>query len=206
MREEWIVLVAAMAGMLAGGAMTFRYAIRAGQVSGERILQAQLLSAEQRLKMRLEAEAERRLHEKLEESYGKLMGWFFELDMVVDSVWIGIHSTDQEIIEETRTTLDKWPWVTLKPPQYVASTQQYWSVAVRDLIEKFYGDTVDFVRFAQIVIRSVDDSKGGDDVKDRAMEKVWEGRGKLRESIAKIREQAGVELMHPERDLWQSIR
>ncbi|MFI0805271.1 hypothetical protein [Amycolatopsis lurida] len=198
--------MAAMAGMLAGGAMTFRYAIRAGQASGERSLQAQLLSAEQGLKMRLEAEARRRMQEKLEESYGKLMGWFFELDMVVDSVWIGIHSTDQEIIEETRMTLHKWPWVTLKPPQYVASTQQYWSVAVRDLIEKFYGDTVDFVKFAQIVIRSVDDAKDGDDVKDQAMEKVWEGRGKLRESIAKIREQAGVELMHPERDLWQSIR
>lgn len=206
MREEWIVFIAALAGMLAGGAMTFRYAIRAGQASVERSLQAQLHSAEQRLKMRLESETRQRRHEKIEESYGKLMGWFFELDLVVDSVWIGLHSADQGIIEETRTTLEKWPWVTLKPPQYVASTQHYWSVAVRDLVDKFYGDTVDFVRFAQIVIRSGDDSKEGDDVKDRAMEKVWEGRGKLRESIAKIREQAGVELVHPEQDLWQSAR
>ncbi|MFC0112625.1 hypothetical protein [Kibdelosporangium aridum] len=197
MGNELTLIVCVLGGVLIGGFLAYYVGIRVILIASERNLHAQLVASERKLRLELESDFRRRQQRLLEESYGKLMGWLYELDIAVDGVWAGIHAKEPDVLKDLRITLEEWPWKTLKPPEYVASTQHCWSVEVRDLLTRFYGRSVSFVDAAHGAVRQPQEESGDSEILQTAVHATWEGRSELQRIIVKIREQARLELLNP---------
>ncbi|MEU5847288.1 hypothetical protein [Saccharopolyspora shandongensis] len=175
--------------------VTYFFGIRPALLASDRALQARLVATERRLRLELEADFHRRQHTHLERAYGKLMGWLYELDVTVDGVWIGIHSDNDKATEKTRDLLAAWPWETLKPPEYVASTQHYWSDEVRGLVSKFYSESVPFTAAAKRALDQYQRDDSGYESTEDALKRTWGGRTELQGIVSRIRDQVRKELI-----------
>jgi hypothetical protein len=103
---------------------------------------ADLRIAEMNLQTQLEIAAidrDRQNRQKVEEAYGYLMEWLFEIQSTVEEIWSGLFSDDEEFLVKCMRSIDEWEWTTLKAPRYTAATRYFWSDSVHDLLGKLYG-------------------------------------------------------------------
>jgi hypothetical protein len=200
MVDDLVLVIGTLGGVLVGSLVTFGAAKRVSAHPPAVTPAPPADTGEKQLRIQLEAEAKRRRLEKIDDSYGKLLGWLYELEVTTDGVRLATWSKKPDVIHRSLKVVEEWPWQTLRPPRYVASTQHYWSDDVRALVDSFYRDSAPFISSALIRLarlgRAAEHDRAED---DRQAGNLDEAAAKLRKTFARIREQVRREL-----DLLQS--
>jgi hypothetical protein len=95
-------LLGTVAGTMIGGLLTYAADVRQKKIDlqlAERQAAVQLTLARNQIDGQVAAERDRQRQQKIEEAYGFLMEWLYDLEGVLDEVWFGV--CEQEDGDET---------------------------------------------------------------------------------------------------------
>lgn len=190
-----VPILGTVAGTMIGGLLTYAAGVRQKKIDlqlAERQAAVQISLARDQIDGQIAAERDRQRQQKIEEAYGFLMEWLYDLEGVLDEVWSGV--CEREKGAETAKAmeiLDEWSWKTLRPPRNTAATQFYWSPEVVDLIEKFRGVSSDFHSSARVALTYKE--SGSENI--RRKQPVLEGRNRLLKIIQDLRDQVRGEML-----------
>ncbi|QIM15452.1 hypothetical protein G7067_01960 [Leucobacter insecticola] len=139
----------------------------------------------------LKIERERHQRQRIEEAHEQLMLWCYQLEVTMDDIWHGIHSSDAETVSNTQHLLDEWPWETLRRPAPAAALSYYWSEKTVRLIYDVEAESAHFSTNARMAngLSALSSEKD-----DRILRtnKVWENRGRVRSAIEKLGKTSAV--------------
>jgi hypothetical protein len=139
--SQLLPLIGAVAGAMVGGLTAYAAGVhksRADLRIAEMNLQTQLEIAEGQRQVQISIDRDRQNRQKVEEAYGNLMEWLFEIESTIEDISSGLFSDDEECLVKCMQSIDEWEWTTLKAPKYTAATRYFWSDSVHGLLGKLY--------------------------------------------------------------------
>ncbi|GAA1672930.1 hypothetical protein [Fodinicola feengrottensis] len=198
MPTETLVAIIGVVGVAVGALLTHFTGMRQKNIDVALAVEM----ASKQVYGQMAAERDRQRQQKIEEAYGHLNEWLYELEEQLVHVWFGMtDGAAPATLTRAQHIIDQWPWESLRPPRKSAATQFYWSPAVWDLLRKFDGASSEFYTNANIGLKFNAGKMEGDDTAVQQYRSiVWPTRRQLLRIIKDIREQVREEML----DYWSA--
>lgn len=134
---QLLILIGPLAGAIVGALAVYVVGVRKSKVDlrvAEMTIQTQREIAEGQRKIQIDIDRDRQNRQKIEEAYGHLMGWIYEIEVAIEDICSGLSFGDEAYVVKCMRQVDDWSWETIRPPKYTAATSYLWSDSVRDLL------------------------------------------------------------------------
>jgi hypothetical protein len=215
---QLLAVLGTIAGALVGGLTAYAAGVvksRSDLRVAEWQVEAQLAISDGARQTQIAIDRDRQNRQKVEEAYGHLMEWLYDIEATIEEIYSGLFTDDEETLIRCVKLIDEWPWETLRAPRYTASIRYLWSAEVSERLGSFMGKSANFTAVAlHAYIIHVPDPvmrrcAPGPTADNRAESRkrytsnptegmptgdVWRGRCELLNSIADVRVQVRREM------------
>lgn len=200
-----VTAISTVSGTAVGALVSYAAAARQarGSITSTRLqAEAQLALARHQLAITQSDEGDRARRVRLEESYRELAAWLDDLDTAVERAVALVYDDRPEASEELRLLCGDWPFEVLIPPKSASFARCFWSEQVDKLLAEFSGTSGSFTG-AAVTMRKEREQKadaassstaGGKSIRSASRQQLWEGRGSLKSTTARIRQQIQDEI------------